>query len=70
VLTDRATARILAAIVLVMSVIIDVSCFVFTKAEVRAQPSFPIVVLVASLPLFLLSFWLFWRASKLKVEED
>lgn len=69
-LTDRSTARILGAIVLVMTLLIIVSCFIFTKPEIRSRPTFPLVVLVPSLPLFAASFWLFRRANKLKVEED
>jgi lipopolysaccharide export LptBFGC system permease protein LptF len=70
VLTDRFTARVLGAIVLIMTVLIDVSCFIFTKPEIRGRATFPLVVLVPSLPLFAASFWLFRRAARLKVEED
>ncbi|HVH44066.1 MAG TPA: hypothetical protein VM925_17065 [Labilithrix sp.] len=69
-LTDRFTARVLGAIVLIMTVLIDVSCFIFTKPEIRGRATFPLVVLVPSLPLFAASFWLFRRAARLKVEED
>lgn len=70
VLSDRSTARILGAIVLVMTILIDVSCFLFTKAEIRARASFPLVVFVPSLPLFAAAAWLFRRSSKLEIEED
>jgi len=70
VLTDRFTAQVLGAIVLVMTILIDVSCFIFTKPEISHRPTFPLVVLIPSLPLFAVSFWLFRRAARLKVEED
>ncbi|MBN9166580.1 MAG: hypothetical protein BGO98_43775 [Myxococcales bacterium 68-20] len=69
-LTDRFTAQVLGAIVLVMTILIDVSCFIFTKPEISHRPTFPLVVLIPSLPLFAVSFWLFRRAARLKVEED
>lgn len=69
-LTDRFTARVLGAIVLIMTLLIDVSCFIFTKPEIRQRPTFPLVILVPSLPLLALSFWLFRRSSQLKVEDD
>ncbi len=69
-LTDRFTAQVLGAIVLVMTILIDISCFIFTKPEISHRPTFPLVVLIPSLPLFAVSFWLFRRAARLKVEED
>lgn len=70
VITDRATARILGAVVLIMTFLIDVSCFIFTKPEISHRATFPLVVLVPSLPLIGFAVYLFRRASKLKVEED
>jgi lipopolysaccharide export LptBFGC system permease protein LptF len=70
VLNDRFTARVLGAVVLVMTLLIDVSCFIFTKPEISHRPTFPLVVLVPSLPLIALSIWLFRRAAELKVEDD
>lgn len=69
-LTDRFTAQVLGAIVLVMTILIDISCFIFTKPEISHRATFPLVVLIPSLPLFAVSFWLFRRAARLKVEED
>lgn len=69
-LTDRFTARVLGAIVLIMTILIDVSCFLFTKPEISHRATFPLVVLLPSLPLVALSVWLFRRAAQLKVEED
>jgi hypothetical protein len=70
VLSDRFTARVLGAVVLVMTLLIDASCFMFTSPEIRQRPTFPLVVLVPSLPLFAFSFWLFRRASGLKDAGD
>lgn len=69
-LTDRFTARVLGAVVLIMAVLIDVSCFIFTKPEIRSRTTFPLVVLVPSLPLFAFSFWLFRRSAQLKDDGD
>lgn len=69
-LTDRFTARVLGAVVLVMTLLIDISCFIFTKPEISHRPTFPLVVLIPSLPLIGVSIWLFRRASQLKVEDD
>ena len=69
-LNDRFTAQVLGAIVLVMTILIDVSCFIFTKPEISHRATFPLVVFIPSLPLFAVSFWLFRRAARLKVEED
>jgi hypothetical protein len=70
VITDRFTARVLGAVVLVMTFLIDVSCFIFTRPEVRQQPRFALIVIVPSLPLVALAVYLFRRASKLEVGED
>jgi hypothetical protein len=70
VLTDRFTTRVLAAVVLIMTVLIDISCFIFTKPEIRSRPTFPLVVILPSLPLFAVSYWLFRRAAQLKPGDD
>ena len=69
-LTDRFTARVLGAVVLVMTVLIDISCFLFTKPEISHRPTFPLVVILPSLPLFGLAVWLFRRAEQLKPGDD
>jgi lipopolysaccharide export LptBFGC system permease protein LptF len=69
VITDRFTARVLGAVVLLMAVVIDVGCFVFTKPEIRQRPTFPLVVLVPSIPLFGLGLYLLRRANRLKAED-
>lgn len=68
-ITDRFTARVIGALVIVMTVLIDVSCFIFSRPELRARASFPLVILVPSLPLFAYGIYLLRRASQLK-EED
>lgn len=68
-ITDRFTARVLGAVVLLMAVVIDIGCFVFTKPEIRQRPTFPLVVLVPSLPLFALGIYLLRKASRLKAED-
>lgn len=65
-LTDRLTARLLGAVVLLMTFTINIGCFFFTKPEIRARPTFPLVVLIPSLPLIALAIWLFRRARSLK----
>ncbi|MBX3208495.1 MAG: hypothetical protein KF764_25850 [Labilithrix sp.] len=69
-LNDRFTARVLGAIVLIMTVLIDISCFIFTKPEISHRPTFPLVVFIPSLPLVAVSVWLFRRASKLEPGDD
>ena len=69
-ITDRFTARVLGAVVILMTFLIDVSCFIFTTAEIRSRPSFPLVVLLPSLPLVGLGIYLFRKAARLKAEED
>ncbi len=69
-LTDKFTARVLGAVVLVMTVVIDVSCFLFVRPELRARPTYPLLVIVPSLPLVAFGAWLLWRASKLDSDDD
>jgi hypothetical protein len=68
VLTDRFTARVLGAVVLLLGALVDISMFIFVKPEVRDKPEFPLLVLLPSLPILALGVFLFWRASKLKDE--
>jgi hypothetical protein len=70
VITDRFTARVLGSIVLIMTLLIDLSCFIFTKPEISHRPTFPLVVIVPSLPLVAFGVYLLRRASRLKVEDD
>jgi hypothetical protein len=65
-LSDRFTAQVLAGLTVVMTVLIDISCFIFTKPEISHRATFPLVVIVPSLPLFGAAAWLFRRAKTLK----
>jgi hypothetical protein len=65
VITDRFTARVLGALVLIMTLLIDLSCFIFTKPEISHRSTFALVVLVPSLPLFGFGVYLLRRASRL-----
>lgn len=64
--TDRFTAQVLGGVVVVMTVLIDVSCFVFTKPEISHRPTFPVLVLVMSLPMIGAAVYFFRRAKALK----
>jgi hypothetical protein len=66
VITDRLTARVLGLLLLVMGVIIDVSCLVFVKPELRSQPPFVVMVLLPSIPIFVIGVRLLQKAQKLK----
>jgi lipopolysaccharide export LptBFGC system permease protein LptF len=65
VLTDRFTARVLGMLVLVMTLLIDVSSVVLSRPETRQQPRFFLVVMVPSLPLLGLGIYLLRRANSL-----
>jgi len=70
VITDRFTAKILGAIVLLMVFVVDVGCFVFTKPEISHRMTFPLVVLIPSLPFMALGVYLLRKASRLPVEDE
>jgi hypothetical protein len=70
VITDRFTARVLGAVVLIMTALIDISCFLFTKPEIRMRPTFPLIVIVPSLPLVALAVYLFRRAARLSADDE
>ena len=65
-LTDRFTAQVLGGVVVVMTVLIDVSCFIFTKPEISHRPTFPLLVLAMSLPMIGAAVYFFRRARTLK----
>lgn len=64
-ITDRFTARVLGAVVLLMAFTIDVGCFFFTSPEIRSRPTFPLVVLVPPLPLVAIGVHLLRKARTL-----
>lgn len=65
-LTDRFTARVLGGVTVAMAIVIDISTFMFTKPEIRQKPSFPLFLLVLSLPMFGAAVFFFRRAKQLK----
>lgn len=69
VFNDPFTARVVGAVTIIMTLLIDISCLMFTRPEISQRPSFPLVVLVPSLPLFAFGIYLFRRASRMKAEE-
>lgn len=64
-LTDRMTAKVLGLLVVALTLLIDISCFIFARPETRQSPRFATIVVVMSLPLFLVSALLFRKAAKL-----
>jgi len=69
-ITDRMTARVLGLLVLVLSLLVDTSCFIFARAETRQNPRFTVVVLVSSLPLYAVGALLLRKASRMKEDEE
>ncbi len=69
-ITDQFTAKVLASVIFIMTFLIDVGCFIFTKPEISHKATFPLVVLLPSLPIILFATILFRRASKLKPGGD
>jgi len=65
-LTDRFTARVLGGITVAMTVLIVVSCFMFTPPEVSHRSTFPLLILFLSLPMLGASVFFFRRAKQLK----
>ena len=69
-ITDRMTAKVLGFLVFVMTLLIDTSCFIFARPETRSSPRFAAVVVVTSLPLFLVGALLLRKAEKMKEDDD
>ncbi len=69
-ITDRFTARVLGAVVLLMAFTIDVGSFFFTAPEIRSKPTFPLIVLGPTLPLIALAIYLFRKAARLPELEE
>jgi len=68
-LSDRFTAKVLGLLVLVLAVLIDISFFMFSKPEAKQNPSFPIMVIGTSLPIFVFGAVLLYRGSRMKDDE-
>jgi hypothetical protein len=69
-ITDRTTAKVLGLLVLVLSVLIDTSAFIFARAETRRNPRFTVVVVVSSIPLYAVGALLLRKAARMKDEEE
>ena len=69
-ITDRMTAKVLGFLVFVMTLLIDTSCFIFARPETRQSPRFAAVVIITSLPLFVVGGLLLRKAEKMKEEDD
>lgn len=68
-ITDRMTAKVLGLVVILITFLIDTSCFMFARPEART-PRFATVVIVPSLPLFAIGLLLLRKASKMKDEPE
>ena len=68
-ITDRMTARVLGVVVLLLSILIDSSCFIFARPETRANPRFALVVVLTSLPMYLVGALLLRKAARMKESE-
>jgi hypothetical protein len=69
-ITDRMTAKVLGYIVLLMALLVDSTCFIFARPETRHNPRFAVIVLVTSLPMFLVGALLLRKASRMTDEES
>lgn len=69
-ITDRMTARVLGLVVLMLSLLIDSSCFIFARPETRSNPRFTVVVVLTSLPMYLVGVLLLRKAARMKDSED
>jgi hypothetical protein len=69
-ITDRLTAKVLGFLLLVLPFIIDVSCVMFAKPEVRARSGFVLAIVLPSLPLFALGAYLMRKGNRLKDDEE
>ncbi|MBX3188053.1 MAG: hypothetical protein KF819_13610 [Labilithrix sp.] len=69
-ITDRLTARVLGLLVIVLTLLIVASCFMFARPETRNNPRFAVIVILPSLPLFLGGALLLRKAERMKEDED
>jgi hypothetical protein len=69
-ITDRMTAKVLGYIVLLMAVLVDSTCFVFARPETRNSPRFAAVVVVTSIPMFIVGALLLRKASRMKDDDE
>ena len=69
-IADRMTAKVLGYIVLLMAVLVVSTCFVFARPETRTNTRFAVVVLVSSIPMFVVGGLLLRKASRMKDDDD
>jgi hypothetical protein len=69
-ITDRLTARVIGLLLLILTVIIDTSTFIFTRPEVRWSPRFALMVILPSVPFLIFGVLLLRRAEHLKEDDD
>lgn len=69
-ITDRMTAKVLGYIVLLMAVLVDSTCFVFARPETRQNPRFAVIVVVTSIPMFVVGALLLRKASRMKDDDE
>jgi H+/Cl- antiporter ClcA len=69
-ITDRTTARVLGVVVLFMAVLIDTTCFLFARPETRQNPRFAVVVLVSSVPMFVIGALLWRKGSRMRDDRN
>ncbi len=65
-ITDPLTAKVLGLLVLVLALLIDVSSFMFTRPELRVAPGFAAIVIVPSVPLFVVGILLLRKGFRMK----
>ena len=68
-ITDRFTAKVLGLVLIVFSLLIDLSFFMFSKAEAKQKPAFALVVLLPSLPFIAAGAYLIRRADRMKSDD-
>jgi len=70
VINDRFTAKVLGLVLIVFSLLIDASFFMFSTPEAKAKSGFVLIVLLPSLPFIAGGIVLLRRAEKLKEDDD
>lgn len=66
---DRFTAKVIGLVLVIFSLLIDASFFMFSKPEARQKPGFALIVILPSLPFIGLGLYLLRRADRLKDED-
>lgn len=69
-INDRFTAKVLGLVLIVFSILIDASFFLFSKPEARQKPGFALIVILPSLPFVAAGVLLLRRADRMKDEDE